>query len=120
MSQEAATSTSSAELTAKMQEGIRSVEEDSDWADQVTNLVVDSVDKVRDRTTGPILEYSRASVHLVVALLVALPMALLMVLGMVRLLTWATGHAWISYTIMGVVLIGIGAALWSKRSKLPL
>ena len=27
-----------------------------DWTDQVTGLIVDNVDKVRNRTTGPILE----------------------------------------------------------------
>lgn len=111
---------SSAELARKINEGIGSAQDEADWADQVTTLIVDSVDKVRDRTTGPILEYSRASVHLVVALMVALPMLLLALLGIVRLLTWATGHAWISYTIMGVVLIGVGSVLWSKRSKLQL
>lgn len=120
MSQEATTSSSSSETIRKINEGDGSVEDDKDWADQVTTLIVDSVDKVRDRTTGPILEYSRASVHLLVAIIVALPMLLLGVLGLIRLLTWATGHAWISYTIIGVVLIGTGSILWSKRSKLPL
>lgn len=120
MSPQATPPASSAELARRINEEIGSAEEGTDWADQVTTLIVDSVDKVRDRTTGPILEYSRASVHLVVALMVAIPMLLLGLLGLVRLLTWATGHAWISYTIMGVVLIGVGSILWSKRSKLPL
>lgn len=120
MSPEANPSANGAELARKINEGIGSVEDETDWADQVTTLIVDSVDKVRDRTTGPVLEYSRASVHLVVALMITIPMLLLGMLGLVRLLTWATGHAWISYTIMGVVLIGVGSVLWSKRSKLPL
>lgn len=92
----------------------------SDWADQVTDLVVDSVDKVRDKTTGPILEYSSLSVHLMVALMVFLPVAVIAVLGLVRLLTWAVGRAWLSYSITGVLLILIGAVLWSRRSKLPI
>ncbi len=91
-----------------------------DWTDQVTNLVVDSVDKVRDKTTGPILEYSRISVHLVVAIIVLLPVALLFVVGLVRLLTWAVGEAWLSYTIVGAVLVLVGVFLWSRRSKLPI
>lgn len=120
MSQQAGTRSSSPATTGDADDGVGPTGDDNDWADQVTTLIVDSVDKVRDRTTGPILEYSRASVHLVVAIIVALPMFLLAVLGLIRLLTWATGHAWISYTIIGVVLIGIGSILWSKRSKLPL
>lgn len=91
-----------------------------DWADQVTGLVVDSVDKIRDRTTGPILEYSRASVHLVVALILMLPLAVLLCVGFVRLLTWAVvGRVWLSYTILGSLFVLIGVVLWSKRSKLP-
>lgn len=92
----------------------------TDWADQVTNLVVDSVDKVRDRTTGPILEYSRVSVHLVVAIMVLLPITVLMFAGVIRLLTWAVGRAWLSYTIIGSVFMLLGILLWSKRSKLPI
>lgn len=120
MSPEATRATGGDDITRRLNDGIRSADQDKDWADQVTTLIVDSVDKVRDRTTGPILEYSRASVHLVVALMVALPMLLLGILGLTRLLTWATGHAWISYTIIGVVFVVTGSILWSKRSKLPL
>lgn len=94
--------------------------DETDWADQVTNLVVDVVDKVRDRTTGPILEYSRALVHLIVSLIVTLPVILLLMVGVVRLLAWAVGEVWIAYGIIGVVFVAVGALLWSKRSHLPI
>lgn len=93
---------------------------ETDWTDQVTNLVVETVDTVRNRTTGPILHYSRASVNAVVALLLALPVALLMVIGAIRLLAWALGQVWIAYTIVGTILVLVGVALWSRRSKLPI
>ncbi len=93
---------------------------DADWTEQVTNLVVDTVDTVRDRTTGPILHYSRASVNAIVALILTIPVMLLMVLGLIRLLTWAVGEAWISYTIVGTILVLVGVLLWSRRSKLPI
>ena len=90
-----------------------------DWTDQVTDLIVDSVDKVRDRTTGPILDYSRISVHALVALLLMGPIGVLFLVGAVRLLTWAVGEAWIAYAILGTIFVLVGVVLWSRRSKLP-
>ena len=94
--------------------------ETTDWTDQVTDLIVDTVDKVRDRATGPILEYSRISVHALVALVLLTPVGIFMLIGTIRLLTWAVGEAWTAYTILGTIFVLIGAFLWSKRSKLPL
>ena len=92
-----------------------------DWTDQVTDLIVDSVDKVRDRTTGPILEYSRISVHAIVALILLLPVAVLMLVGVIRLLDWAIpGGVWIVYAGLGTFFVLIGVVLWSRRSKLPI
>lgn len=93
---------------------------DADWTEQVTNLVVDTVDTVRDRTTGPILHYSRASVNAVVAFLLLLPVAVLMTIGVIRLITWLVREVWISYTIAGTILVLAGVVLWSRRSKLPI
>ena len=91
-----------------------------DWTDQVTDLIVDSVDKVRERTTGPVLEYSRISVHAVVAVLLLLPIGALFLIGLVRLLNWAIpGDVWIVYTILGTFFALVGVVLWSRRSKLP-
>lgn len=88
-----------------------------DWTDQVTGLVVDSVDKVRSRTTGPIVEYSRASVHAIVALILALPLFVLAVVLAVRVLTYFVfRHVWITNAVLGTLLVLIGVVLWSKRS----
>ncbi len=86
-----------------------------DWTDQVTDLIVDTVDKVRDSTTGKILQASRVSVHAVVALLLLLPIAVLAVVGLVRLITYWVGEVWITYTILGTLFVLIGVVLWSRR-----
>ncbi len=92
-----------------------------DWTDQVTDLIVDSVDKVRDRTTGPVLEYSRISVHAIVALILLLPIGALFLVGVVRLLNWAIpGDVWIVYAGLGTLFVLVGVVLWSRRSKLPI
>jgi hypothetical protein len=93
---------------------------EADWTDQVTDLIVDSVDKVRERTTGPILEYSRISVHALVALILVLPVAALVLIGLVRFLDWAVpGGVWIVYAGLGTIFVLVGVVLWSRRSKLP-
>lgn len=90
-----------------------------DWADQVTALIVDSVDKVRDRTTGPVLELAKGLVQAVVAVLVLTPILVVAVAGTVRLINWAVpGDVWIAYAIMGVLLVVLGLFLWSRRGPL--
>ena len=93
----------------------------ADWADQVTDLIVDTVDKVRERTTGPVLEISKGIVHGVVALLILTPILVLFFAGAVRLLNWAIpGDVWIAYAVLGVLLLLLGAFLWSRRApRLP-
>lgn len=87
-----------------------------DWTDQVTGLIVDSVDKVRSRTTGPILEVTRGSVHAVVALLLLTPVAVLFTILAVRVLTYFVfREVWITYTVLGMLFTLIGVVLWSRR-----
>jgi hypothetical protein len=88
-----------------------------DWTQQVTDLIVDTVDKVRDRTTGPVLDISRSSVHAVVALILLLPVGVLFLAGLVRLLNWAIpGDVWFVYAGLGTLFVLAGVLLWSKRS----
>lgn len=87
-----------------------------DWTDQVTGLIVDNVDKVRNRTTGPILEVTRGSVHAVVAVTLILPVIVLLVILLVRVLTYYVfREVWITYTVLGMILTVVGVALWSRR-----
>ncbi len=86
-----------------------------DWTDQVTDLIVDTVDKVRDSTTGKVLQASRVSVHAVVALILLLPIAVLALVGVVRLITYWVGEVWITYTILGTLFVLVGVVLWSRR-----
>ena len=89
-----------------------------DWTDQVTDLIVDTVDKVRSRTTGPILEVSKGMVYAIVALILALPIVILFMVGLVRLLTIFI-PAWATYLLFGIIFVLIGVVLWSKRGRIP-
>lgn len=92
--------------------------DDGDWTDQVTALIVDTIDKVRSKTTGPILEVSKGMVYAVVALMLAVPIVVLFLVGMVRVFTLFI-PAWATYLLFGSVLVIIGAVLWSKRGRVP-
>ncbi len=88
-----------------------------DWTDQVTGLIVDSVDKVRSRTTGPILEVSKGAVHAVVALVLLVPVAVLALVLAVRVLTYFVfREVWITYAVLGMLFTLIGVAMWSRRN----
>jgi hypothetical protein len=88
-----------------------------DWTDQVTDLIVDSVDKVRSRTTGPILDIARGSVYAVVAVVLVIPVLMLLTAGTVRFADyWIPGDVWIVYAILAALLLLVGSWLWSRRN----
>lgn len=91
---------------------------DGDWTDQVTELIVDSVDKVRSHTTGPILQFSKGMVYAIVALVVALPIVVLFLIGLVRVFTIFL-PAWATYLLFGIIFVLVGVVLWSKRGRIP-
>jgi len=88
---------------------------DEDWTDQVADLVVDVVDRVRDRTTGPILQGKRVIVYGLVALLVAIPLITVGIILIGRLLELFPGEIWIAYTVLGAILLIVSLFLWGKR-----
>ncbi len=88
---------------------------DTDWTDQVADLVVDYVDRVRDRTTGPILKTSRVVVYGLVAAVIAIPLIAMGIILIGRLLELFPGEIWIPYTVLGAILVLAGLFLWGKR-----
>lgn len=89
-----------------------------DWTDQVTDLIVDTVDKVRSKTTGPILEFSKGIVYAIVAMILGLPILVLAMVGLVRLVTIFI-PAWAAYLLFGIIFVLIGVVMWSKRGRVP-
>lgn len=91
---------------------------ETDWTDQVTDLIVDSVDKVRARTTGPILEGAKGLVYAIVALTILSPIVVLGAVGLIRLVNWAVpGDVWIVYAMLGTTFLLAGVVVWSKRGR---
>ena len=98
---------------------------DQDWASKVSGLVVDKVDAVRNKTTGPALKASR---YLVYSIAIGLIGIIALVVGfilLVRLLVVATGQfsfvsngeSWLAYLIIGFVFVLLGSLLWRKKEN---
>jgi hypothetical protein len=86
-----------------------------DWTDQVADLVVDTVDKVRDRTTGPVISGARYVVFGIVAVIVLIPLIVIGIILIGRLLELIPGDIWIAYAALGAVLVMVGMMFWRQR-----
>lgn len=86
-----------------------------DWTDQVTDLIVDVVDRVHDKATGPLLQASRVLVYGAVAFIVGFFLLVALIIMSVRLLDLLPGDLWIAYAWAGAVLTLAGMFSWSKR-----
>ena len=87
----------------------------TDWADQVTDLFVDLVDNVRDKTTGPILKVARGVVYGIVAFVVLVFVAIAGLILLGRIAFLIPVEEWIVYLGFGVIFSALGFFLWSKR-----
>jgi hypothetical protein len=89
-----------------------------DWPVQATDTIVNLVDQVRDKTTGPILTAARAAVF---GLMVAIMVAIAAVLGLilvVRVLTELM-PVWAAYLLLGSLFVIAGAIVFRKRHIPP-
>lgn len=87
-----------------------------DWTDQVTDLVIDVVDRIHDSTTGPLISVAKSVVYGVVAVIVGLAAVIIVTLLVVRSLDLLPGRIWIPYLVLGIVSTAAGLFLWSKRT----
>ncbi len=86
-----------------------------DWPEQATDVVVNAVDKIRDVTTGPVVNFSRLLAYLVFAVFPLLIVLVLGIIAAVRGLEIATGRAWAAHGILGLVFVSLGTLAWRKR-----
>ncbi len=103
------------------------VEPTRDWAVEAADRVVDVVDLVREKTTGPALKAGRWVVYGVAMLFIIVPTVIGLVIGLIRLLDkfWgfvfdklgiaSTAPIWVSYLTLGVLFVAIGLFVWTKR-----
>ena len=91
-----------------------------DWAYQITDLLVDTVDKIRDKTVLPVQKASRGVVYGVVILFLAIPSIVLLLAGIVRILDSAIpGTVWYIYLGLGIILSVAGILVWKTKFTKP-
>lgn len=92
--------------------------EEAHWADQVADLIVDAVDRVRDRTVTPAQSIAKYVVYGAVIAVLALPLLVMTLVALVRVMdAFIPSGVWVPYLILGVIFVVAGVFLWSKRSK---
>lgn len=90
---------------------------DDDWPVQATRSIVQVVDTVRDKTTGPIITAVAAVVYGIVAVVAASVALAMVTLGAIRgleLLLWR--KVWLAYLVLAVVFLVAGLLCWSRRA----
>jgi hypothetical protein len=88
----------------------------TDWSAQAADTVVDLVDTVRSKTTGPLLTAARAVVYGIVAFVVAVVALVLLSVSLMRVINvYLPGEVWLSYLLVGALFMVIGFVLWAKR-----
>ncbi len=88
-----------------------------DWPAQAADAIVNTVEKVRDRTTTPIMKIARGLVFGVFAGTIIITVVVLAIIGVVRLLDEALpSGVWLPYLLLGVIFTVIGALIFRRRS----
>jgi hypothetical protein len=93
----------------------------ADWATEVTERVISGVDKLKGRTTRPVVTALRAIVYGIVVLVALLAALIFAVIGVVRIwdaylpLSPLGRRVWIGYVAIGAVLFLSGAVLLARR-----
>lgn len=96
-------------------------ESSGSWPEQATDLIVQGVGTVRDKTVGPAMTVARAIVYGLFAAIVGIAGVVLACVLLVRIITvYLPGErVWVPELGLGI-LVTIGAiVLWSKASKYP-
>jgi len=90
--------------------------DEPDWTDQVTDLIVDTVDRIHDAATGPLVSAAKGAIYGTVAGLVGSVVLVLGTILTIRSLDLLPGNIWLPYSVLGVVLTALGLVLWGKRT----
>ncbi len=88
-----------------------------DLADQAADAVINLVDTVRSKTTGPVLTVARALVYGLIGLFAGLVAAILLAIALVRAIdAYLPGEVWSAHLLVGAVFTVAGFLVWTKRN----
>lgn len=97
---------------------------DPNWAADVTETIVSTVDKIRDRTTTPIIMVARGLVFGLLGGMLGLTAFVLLIIGtsrgLISFFEWPLDHdtaVWVSHATTGGLFVLIGAVCMAKRQS---
>jgi hypothetical protein len=86
----------------------------ADWPAQAADTIVETVDKVRDKTTRPAQVAARAVVYGLLGAVVGTIAVVLLLIGLIRALdNWVPGEIWTKYA--GIAVVFTVAGIWALR-----
>jgi hypothetical protein len=89
---------------------------DTSLATRATKIVVDFVELLRGRTTGPLLLIARVIVYGIVLCVAAAAVATLVIIAAVNTTNnFLPGGIWSTHLLLGTLFAAAGGLLWSKR-----
>ena len=95
---------------------------DQDWPAKATEAIVEQVQKIRDKTTGPALTAAHWAVYAAFAVSLGTVALVILVIGAVRLLdaylpdaVFGDTHMWAAHTVMGSLLLLAGLILYRVK-----
>lgn len=89
-----------------------------EWPAQAADIVVDTIAKVRDRTTRPAQVLARGLVYgLIAAVLGGAALVLLLILMIRMWSNWVPGDVWILYALIAVAFIATGAVFLGRANR---
>ncbi|CAN5857686.1 hypothetical protein BH23ACT2_BH23ACT2_20610 [soil metagenome] len=90
----------------------------AEWPAQATDTIVETIDKVRDKTTRPALVAARAVVYGLLAAVVGSVGLIMLLVGTIRLAdNYLPGNIWTIYAALFVVLSAGGLVALRKASQ---
>ena len=89
-----------------------------DWPAQAADTIVTTVEKVRDRTTVPLMKLARGTVYGVFIVTVVIVVLTLAIIGLVRVLDIVLpSGVWLAYLVLGCATTFGGWLLYRKRNE---
>jgi len=93
----------------------------ANWPVQATDLIVSTVDTVREKTTGPLQTVARGIVYGVLAVVLGTMVAILLIVSLIRGVDSLVSlfvdppNIWITYLIVGVIFLVGGWFVFRRR-----
>ena len=98
--------------------GPRPARSSGDWPSQAADTIVNVVETVRDRTTGPLIVVARALVFGVFIGTIGSAVVVLAIIGTIRLLDRILpSSVWLPYLVLGIIFVAVGAVVFRRRNQ---